>query len=244
MKNSFIITIFVFLAAGILYGASFLFREGEDSRVVCTTEALACPDGSYVGRSGPACAFAACPIGGALEGVLEKQGESYRLLMAVPEGTSLQQEVSYSLPLIISDPVFADELLGTKVSVAGLFTDGNTFRVSAIEKLAGEIDDSTSITLGIGASGFIHGVQITVNSVIQDSRCASDVQCIQAGSFTAEVILQSDTDKEVRTFTAGADAVRFDSYQIRLTKVAPVPVSTTPITLDEYRLTFEVVVNQ
>ena len=29
--------------------------------VVCTMEAKLCPDGSYVGRSGPKCEFAACP---------------------------------------------------------------------------------------------------------------------------------------------------------------------------------------
>jgi hypothetical protein len=29
--------------------------------VMCTMDAKMCPDGSYVGRSGPACAFAACP---------------------------------------------------------------------------------------------------------------------------------------------------------------------------------------
>jgi hypothetical protein len=31
----------------------------------CTTEAKQCPDGSYVGRSGPACEFAACPVSNA-----------------------------------------------------------------------------------------------------------------------------------------------------------------------------------
>jgi hypothetical protein len=31
----------------------------------CTTEAKQCPDGSYVGRSGPACEFAACPVSSA-----------------------------------------------------------------------------------------------------------------------------------------------------------------------------------
>ncbi len=29
--------------------------------VACTMDALLCPDGSYVGRSGPNCEFTACP---------------------------------------------------------------------------------------------------------------------------------------------------------------------------------------
>lgn len=33
----------------------------EDVPVACTMEAMMCPDGSYVGRTGPNCAFAQCP---------------------------------------------------------------------------------------------------------------------------------------------------------------------------------------
>jgi hypothetical protein len=31
--------------------------------VACTMEAKQCPDGSYVGRTGPTCEFTACPVG-------------------------------------------------------------------------------------------------------------------------------------------------------------------------------------
>lgn len=37
-------------------------RNGDDG-AVCTMEAKQCPDGSYVGRSGPNCEFAECPKG-------------------------------------------------------------------------------------------------------------------------------------------------------------------------------------
>jgi|GEM_PF-3213593 len=33
----------------------------EDDMIVCTMDAMICPDGSYVGRIGPNCAFQACP---------------------------------------------------------------------------------------------------------------------------------------------------------------------------------------
>jgi len=45
--------------------STFKFIEPEASStplpVACTMEAKICPDGSYVGRSGPKCEFAACP---------------------------------------------------------------------------------------------------------------------------------------------------------------------------------------
>lgn len=34
---------------------------GGGDMVACTMDAKMCPDGSYVGRVGPSCAFAACP---------------------------------------------------------------------------------------------------------------------------------------------------------------------------------------
>jgi len=35
----------------------------EKNSVVCTADAKLCSDGSYVGRAGPNCEFAACPEG-------------------------------------------------------------------------------------------------------------------------------------------------------------------------------------
>jgi len=37
------------------------FTEGKGGAVICTMDAMMCPDGSYVGRTGPRCEFAPCP---------------------------------------------------------------------------------------------------------------------------------------------------------------------------------------
>ncbi len=36
-------------------------KPGDDKPLACTMDAQQCPDGSYVGRVAPDCAFAACP---------------------------------------------------------------------------------------------------------------------------------------------------------------------------------------
>ena len=59
MKSLFI-GIVVLLLVG-LYAASTRYFASNDIQA-CTEEAKLCPDGSYVGRTGPSCAFAACPI--------------------------------------------------------------------------------------------------------------------------------------------------------------------------------------
>lgn len=61
--KKYIITSLGFLAVPLL---AFALTVSNDTSAsvggnVCTMDAKLCPDGSYVGRSGPACEFAACP---------------------------------------------------------------------------------------------------------------------------------------------------------------------------------------
>ena len=46
---------------------------GEDAYTSCTDEAMLCPDGSVVGRTGPDCAFAPCTGEGDLTEVQEEE---------------------------------------------------------------------------------------------------------------------------------------------------------------------------
>jgi hypothetical protein len=43
-------------------GASAVVTDTMTSPVACTMDAKMCPDGSYVGRTGPNCEFASCPV--------------------------------------------------------------------------------------------------------------------------------------------------------------------------------------
>jgi hypothetical protein len=67
--------IILFLAAAVLIAlAIVLFRGSEMSNeVACTLEAKICPDGSAVGRTGPSCEFAPCPMHESTDGMIETQ---------------------------------------------------------------------------------------------------------------------------------------------------------------------------
>jgi hypothetical protein len=52
----------IFASAATWYFAAHKNPAPPAGPVACTTEAKLCPDGSYVGRTGPSCEFAACPI--------------------------------------------------------------------------------------------------------------------------------------------------------------------------------------
>lgn len=52
----------IFIAGGVLSYVVFNDGIGEiGGPTACTADAKLCPDGSYVGRSGPNCSFAPCP---------------------------------------------------------------------------------------------------------------------------------------------------------------------------------------
>lgn len=67
-KNTFaqIIILIVLVVLGIIATSIFktkipLVPPVTDEPIACTMDARMCPDGSYVGRQGPKCEFAACP---------------------------------------------------------------------------------------------------------------------------------------------------------------------------------------
>ncbi len=70
------LTFLIVAVAGVILGGYWyvVSRSQTDEQIFCTQEAKLCPDGSYVGRTGPNCEFAACPNtsdnGGGGQGIL------------------------------------------------------------------------------------------------------------------------------------------------------------------------------
>lgn len=123
--------------------------------VACTMEAKQCPDGSFVGREGPECTFAACPEAG----------------------------------------------------------------------------------VGIGKSITIEGVTLTPQTILEDSRCPEDVQCIWAGDFRAEVLVVDGERTTTSTMGVGS-FVRTSAGTIVLSSVLPIPNSRKTIKEKDYEFFF------
>lgn len=68
--NSTLKTVLSVVGILLVAGAAYMAWKASDraNQVACTMEALMCPDGSFVGRSGPKCEFAACPGAASVEG--------------------------------------------------------------------------------------------------------------------------------------------------------------------------------
>ncbi|MDO8565503.1 MAG: hypothetical protein Q7R67_02700 [bacterium] len=64
MTKTIVVLLIILGLGGAVFGyTQYKSSEEEGEQVYCTMEAKLCPDGSYVGRSGPKCEFAPCPTG-------------------------------------------------------------------------------------------------------------------------------------------------------------------------------------
>lgn len=87
-------------------------------------------------------------------------------------------------------------------------------------------------------------LSIKFASLIEDSRCPTDVQCIQAGEarITIEV---SGSKSAPKTFEIGIGktptTVSYGGYNIKLTNLTPQPASNIRINRNGYTATFTVV---
>lgn len=84
-------------------------------------------------------------------------------------------------------------------------------------------------------------LRIRFDSVTSDSRCPTDVQCIQAGSATIALTIAKLTGQMTKSLVSlstvpGKDTATVYSQPLRLLSVAPSRVSTAPTPMSAYRI--------
>lgn len=102
------------------------------------------------------------------------------------------------------------------------------------------ISANGEVTLSLGETATGEGVTITPLAVLEDSRCPSDVQCIQAGRVRLRATLTSGLHTTDQIFIIG-EPVTTEAEAIILLRVTPAPVSTKTINNEDYRFTFKIV---
>ena len=177
MQNKWV-AIFVVIIA-VLAGGTYAFKSNMfgqvpgapqnsgDTGVVCTMEAKLCPDGSYVGRTGPKCEFSACPT-------------------------------------------------------SSTTTSGNA-----------TLEGGLNQTLSGG------GISIVPLEVVEDSRCPSGVECIQAGTVRLKAQVVSAMGTGDITLTLNKPSTT-EAQTITLIQVAPLKKASSTISSSDYRFTIVV----
>ncbi len=239
--------VLLFLLLCLIGGVGFYSLQ-NDRRTppvfACTMDALVCPDGSAVGRTGPSCAFAACPTTGQMSGILSSENDTFSLIASAQKG----QAAGNIVPLDVSSVTVPSALIGKSVTVSGTYLVGNIFAVTAfvmptttitkIEPVT-EAGPVRGIALTLGGSSNVGGIKITLNHIVSDSRCPVDVQCIQAGNVVANVTLQGELDTETTDISSQSPHV-FGRYQVTIVDITPVRKNSTPFDSGSYRIAFSV----
>jgi len=224
------------LAFFVLNNFIYTEKQGDSNTTFCTMEALLCPDGSYVSRSGDKCQFSACPAPkDAVLGKLRKSQDTFDLLVASPldEG-----ETTYVVPLKIADSNTLDSLINKQVTITGRYAEGNLFEADTIKPAINSNPEIGEIR--IGEEAYINGLKITVLSLIEDSRCPIDAVCIQAGQVRLRVLLRSNTDKDEVIISSDKPETLFDSFKVSLIKTEPSAKAAELINQNNYIFTFKV----
>ena len=175
-----VLGIIAIVAAAVL-GLSFAHRFASAPQgVACTAEAKLCPDGSYVGRTGPNCEFAACP--GATTTATTTPGGGRGGILPYTSGIAGTVMLGPTCPVMRNppDPACADKPYQTMVVIfrasdpvhAFTFTQSDTAGNFAVSLPPGEY------RVGAGESSL--------------PRCAQVPATVEAAGYT-EVRISCDT---------------------------------------------------
>jgi hypothetical protein len=99
---------------------------------------------------------------------------------------------------------------------------------------------ATSTPIAIGDSAVVHGMNIRVLHLVEDSRCPVDVQCIQAGTVRVRIAINSLSRDFVVTL-GQPQTIGTSGLTVVLAAVMPIEKrSTQVVATNDYRFVFVV----
>ncbi|MBX4195570.1 hypothetical protein KW796_01260 [Candidatus Parcubacteria bacterium] len=101
------------------------------------------------------------------------------------------------------------------------------------------IPEEGEVSLRLGETATFRNLTLTPVSVVEDSRCAEGVQCIQAGRVRVNTEIISGLGMSGMTIEAGK-SVTTEAQKITLISVTPYPKAGTAIRSDDYRFVYRV----
>ncbi len=96
-----------------------------------------------------------------------------------------------------------------------------------------------TVTLALGELASFKNISIRPTALVEDSRCPSNVQCIQAGTVRVRVDVGTTNGTSTSILTL-SKLFTTEGMAITLTSVTPGKISTRQYTDAEYRFTFTV----
>jgi predicted deacylase len=101
-------------------------------------------------------------------------------------------------------------------------------------------DKTGEMVLGVGRTKQFGNLKITLDSIVQDSRCPVDVTCVWAGLVEAKIKITNGSKSETVKISSVQEPYLFEGFKISIISVAPFPESGKPIASGEYLVTFKI----
>lgn len=205
------ISFFIGMSVLSVCGVGVFSVHAQEDVVECTMDAKMCPDGSYVGRVGPDCAFAACP----------GEGMQEPMPVSIPEETDPGQEVVETTDLYV--PPVEEEQVSVPQKVLSEETQRNLMlRVQSLTNRMSEIVDVLEdITLRIAsrtAKMQDEGIDVTdVSTILSTMPTAMELarENVAMVITNAETMLASEDPNMYMSDVRGA----VSAVQVNLTSV-------------------------
>lgn len=102
-----------------------------------------------------------------------------------------------------------------------------------------EVETNTSFSVPLGESVKALGVSVRPLEVLEDSRCPTDVTCIQAGTVRVRALVVSARGTGEEVFSLGS-AIVAEDVVVTLTDVWPLPEAGVATDPDSYTFAFTI----
>ncbi len=101
MKKQLVLMVILLVLIGFVYFVWSRIPKPSE-QVFCTQEAMLCPDGSYVGRTGPNCELTACPKSGDLDSWATVVDDAQGITFQYPAVLSTQYIYTQEWPPVVT----------------------------------------------------------------------------------------------------------------------------------------------
>lgn len=189
--------------------------------------------------------------------VVKGRGLAKVEVWAIPTGTDIT-EASYvkigiadaELPLSIGEqrfniPIPKEPILLTEIFARGFDEKGRlvgkvTLNIKGASDIYRELwleAPQQTLFLKVGETGTMGELSVKVLRVVSDSRCGTDVVCIQAGKAVIELELSLGTKKSKISIASDEEGKAFEGYFVQIKDVLPEAKSTVEIDEEDYIIT-------
>ena len=146
----------------------------------------------------------------------------------------------------IPEPQLVRKVYAIGTDEGGLTTEREVFPIAGISEIYSALWTETPeiiITLGIGESSTVGGTKITLNRILEDSRCPQSTKCIQSGRIVAEIsIVNEKFIEEIFVISSSEEDLHINNNFIKMVKTDP-PAEEGGISDEQYEVSFSIIKN-